>query len=276
MLYKEIRNGIYGNVCRGISNKMSYDSLTKKTFRVGGTILSNPILGSWTTAFIRSVVGECLHNIQKLGGKLVSVTTDGFITILVDLENKLLTLPEEDIILLLKYRLLRTDLSGVCDALEVKTHGRGIISRTTRGQQGIEGDVAGATGLQKKGYDKKELTTLLKKTLKDSLNLFEFIRSSWRSAKDIFTKGGHVKEVLKDKTFRLFYENRRKIVEPREFKVSNSLDLSAILLDREPLANVNHCKTLRFLSKLPINLPYNKTNSNRYSVARHMVCPPVV
>jgi hypothetical protein len=44
-------------------------------------------------------VGECLHNIQKLGGKLVSVTTYGFITILVDLENKLLTLPEEDIIL---------------------------------------------------------------------------------------------------------------------------------------------------------------------------------
>jgi len=49
MLYKEIVNGIYGNVCRGISNKtnkMSYDSLTKKTFRVGGTNLSNPILGS--------------------------------------------------------------------------------------------------------------------------------------------------------------------------------------------------------------------------------------
>jgi len=136
--------------------------------------------------------------------------------------------------------------------------------------------MAAATGLQKKGYDKKELTTLLKKTLKDSLKLFEFTRSSWRSAKDIFTKGGHVTEVLKDKTFRLFYDNRRKIVESRVFKVFNSLDLSAILLVSEPLANVNHCKTLRFLSNFQLTLPYNKTNSNRSSVARQRVCPPVV
>ena len=45
-MYKEIGNGIYGNVCRGISNKMNFDSLTKKSFRVTATNLSNPILAS--------------------------------------------------------------------------------------------------------------------------------------------------------------------------------------------------------------------------------------
>lgn len=72
----------------------------EKMFRVSGTVLSNKNLASWTTAFIRSVIGECWHNISKLNGKVVSVTTDGFITDLTDLESKLLTLPSEDIPLL--------------------------------------------------------------------------------------------------------------------------------------------------------------------------------
>jgi hypothetical protein len=74
------------------------------------------------------VIGECLHNINKLGGKVVSVTTDGFITNVVDLEQKLLQLPNEECILLRKYRDLRTDLSGVSDGLEVKSSGIGVIS----------------------------------------------------------------------------------------------------------------------------------------------------
>ena len=33
--------------------------------RVSATELSNPVLAPWTTAFIRSVIGECLHNISQ-------------------------------------------------------------------------------------------------------------------------------------------------------------------------------------------------------------------
>jgi hypothetical protein len=35
------------------------------------------------------------------------------------------------------------------------------------------------------------------------------------------------------------------------------------LLDSEPLNDINHCKTLRFISKFPITLPYNKNNHNK-------------
>lgn len=92
--YKEKGNSIYGNVVRGLSNKKSFDVLTGKLFRITGTELSNPILASWTTAFIRYVLGECLHNIKYLGGKIVSVTTDGFITDIENLEDRILPLPE--------------------------------------------------------------------------------------------------------------------------------------------------------------------------------------
>lgn len=152
MLYKEMGNGIYGNVVRGLSNKKSFDSLTGKTLRVNGTSLSNPILASWTTAFIRTVIGECLQNIQKLEGKIVSVTTDGFITNLNNLEEKLLTLPLEDTIMLRKYREIRTLLCNNPEALEIKSQGKGIISGTTRGPVGINSQIVAATGFQQEQY----------------------------------------------------------------------------------------------------------------------------
>jgi hypothetical protein len=58
------------------------------------------------------------------------VTTDGFITDLENLEEKLLNLPSEDIVLLCKYRELRTDLTDGKnpDVFEIKSSGKGVIS----------------------------------------------------------------------------------------------------------------------------------------------------
>lgn len=256
LMYKEIGNGIYGNVCRGISNKMNYDSLTKKSFRVTATNLSNPLLASWTTAFIRSVIGECLHNIQKLGGKVVSVTTDGFITDIEDLENKLLELPQDCTTLLRKYRDLRYKLSSTCEALEVKYKGEGIISWTTRGQFGIGNEISASTGFQRKMFNRQELINIFKDTLASTNKTFEYTWESLRSAKDIFTKGGNMVKVMKDQTFRMLYDNRRQVINNGKHFV----DSSKVLLDSKPLNDSSHCKTLRFLSKFPITLPYNKNN----------------
>lgn len=272
MLYKEMGNGIYGNVVRGMSNKKNFDSLTKQNIRVTATELSNPILASWTTAFIRSVIGECLHNIQTLGGKVVSVTTDGFITNITDLESKLLTLPENDTMLLRKYRTLRQDLTTFeedtsktpnPDALEIKSEGKGMISWTTRGQLGIEGKMVAATGFQRAGYEKDELVTMFKNILKSKDKFCEFTRFSLRSAKDIFEKGGNVVPILKDQTFRLFHDNRRQIEGYN--KLNGSVDLSRRLLDSKPLQDIKNCKTMRFLSKFPITNPFNKNNANKAS-----------
>lgn len=67
-------------------------------------------------------MGEALHTIQGLKGKVVSITTDGFITDIPDLESKITG------VLTNKYRELRLDLSGDPNAYELKTEGRGIIS----------------------------------------------------------------------------------------------------------------------------------------------------
>jgi hypothetical protein len=128
---------------------------------------------------------------------------------------------------------------------------------------GIEGKMMAATGFQKQGYEKPELVNLFKGILSSKEKLFEFSRKSLRSAKDIFDKGGHVTKVIKDQTFRLFYDNRRVINYPADLKAKYLHNLSKTLLDSNPLRDVNHCKTLRFISKFPITVPFNKNNTNR-------------
>jgi hypothetical protein len=81
-----------------------------------------------------------------------------------------------------------------------------------------------------------------------------------RSAKDIYDKGGNVVMQSKDQVFRLFFDNRRKILEPLGFEDFN---LSNRLLDSFPLYDIDSCRTRRFISKFPITIPFNKNNTNR-------------
>jgi hypothetical protein len=68
-------------------------------------------------------VGECLHSVNNLGGVVVSVTTDGFITNLADLEQQI-----DGNYLLSEFKKIRKDLSDDNSALELKSYGKGIIA----------------------------------------------------------------------------------------------------------------------------------------------------
>lgn len=258
LLYKEMGNSIYGNVVRGISNKKRFDPKSGQMVKMGASEISNPIFASWITAFIRSVIGECLHNIAKLGGKVVSVTTDGFLTDLDRLEEKLLKLDQSQIPLLLKYRELRQDLCGNPSALEIKHSGKGIISWTTRGQLGIESKVKATTGFQSAGYDHPSLVEFFKEILASDNKMFEFTQTRIRGANDIFKKGGHVTKTMRDQVFRMLYDNRRQIVEPENNTETNMSDK---LFDSTPLFNKLDCLKQRFLSRLPFSLPFHKNTS---------------
>lgn len=119
LMYKEIGNSLYGLVVRGINNKMKYDVRSGEMKRMEGNDLSNPIIASWITSFIRCVIGELLGKVDKLGGDVVSTTTDGFITDVEGLEEKVLKSTTGKS-LMKEYRKIRLDLSGVESCLEVK------------------------------------------------------------------------------------------------------------------------------------------------------------
>lgn len=46
LLYKELGNGIYGSIVRGMSSKKRLDVKSGERRKLGGTVLSNPILAS--------------------------------------------------------------------------------------------------------------------------------------------------------------------------------------------------------------------------------------
>lgn len=249
LMYKEIGNSIYGSVVRGIGNKRKFDTKSKGTVRVLGDDLTNPLIASWTTAFIRSIVGECLQSIQNVGGLVVSVTTDGFITNVSDLEIKLL-----NNYLFGEFKKIRTTLSSDCTGLEIKSEGKGVIAWSTRGQIGIESKIIATTGFQHGVYgNKTELLGGLIATVKSENKTLEFIQRRLRSATDIYKKGGNVTMHSRDQLFRMHFDNRRVL----EWETTIPATIEG-LSDSKPLTNVNQGKNLRFIAKLSKNKQYGK------------------
>lgn len=142
-IYKDLGNMLYGGVVTGLSDKYKYDNRSKTMKRMEGGTLSSPILGSWITGFVRSLISELMNNVPKLGGTVVSVTTDGFITDVESLESKILEGLKTNQHLLGIYRNARFELTRQLvedketgetiikydsSALELKTSVKGIIS----------------------------------------------------------------------------------------------------------------------------------------------------
>lgn len=200
-----------------------------------------------------------------MGGLVASVTTDGFITNIIDLEELLLNTPltgvdpASDNFLLKTYRELRLGLSGDPTALEIKTEGVGLITWTTRGQAGIESSIIATTGLQRQEFnfyepeDKKEFIGILADTVTSDSHELEYVQKSLRSAKTISLEGGHVTPIYRDQIFRMCSDNRRKFHDEPIIEGGR-------LFDSSPVKNVIEAKNLRYFSSRHRFKIYNQTN----------------
>lgn len=254
-MYKEIGNSIYGQVGMGISGKTRFDVKSKSHVRLEGGILSNPILSSYITGFTRALIGECMNNIQRLNGSIVSVTTDGFITDVNDLEDKLLRLDRKNIKCLNLYRNVRKYLTTFENektderALEIKNiESQGLISWKTRGQLGFtNGGISAISGFQSRFIDKEFLIDEFSKYLNDDniSNVFEYVQTGLRSATDIYKRNGHVIAKYKDQKYSLDYDNKRRIIEASG---------SETFKDSLPWKNVQEYERIRSLKSL-VNTP---------------------
>lgn len=261
LMCKIIGNGAYGIVSQGINAKMKFDTKSLKTIRMEGSKYSNPILAAWITALVRCVLGEILHNVNFLGGTIISATTDGLITNIENLEIKLLTLDEDKIIFLNLFRGIRSEITDGknCDALEVKKQGKGMITWSTRGQFSLEAKIAATTGLQRYqiSNDAVKVRDELIATWNRDDKTMEYPSKKLRSALDIFKYGGHVTPVYADKVFSLFYDNKRIVIDIDN--QGNFLNSLFQLLDTKPHVNAEDAKLFRGISTLTRTTAYNQT-----------------
>jgi hypothetical protein len=271
LLYKEMGNSLYGSVAKGISNKMRYDIKTNKTVRMEAGSISNPIMASYITAAVRSLIGIFLQEVAVSGGKAVSVTTDGLISDQESLETKFQTNLEnveekvESSAIYKAFSEVRKELSGKGTLLELKHRGENLTSWTTRGQissgmLAISDDglpIAGsglraATGLQTQGLDFQEVEALIKEGLSSETKTVSYVSTSLRSIKEIVQKGGHVTMVYRDQDFRLHYNNNREII---------GLDATTGFMNTKPWLTIEEALSARLKANLIKGSLYQRNTS---------------
>ncbi len=216
---KIIGNSAYGLTAQGNNKIMRYDTVSNRTVRMKDSRFSNPIIAANISSFIRALLAEIMNNINLINGKIVSVTTDGFITDIPNLENLLLEKIDKGEWkgeLLRHYREWRNDITNGSnpEALEVKHSGPNMMSWTTRGQLSIDAGIAALTGLQRNSFnrDLNNIASVVIELFNSDDKTLEFISSRLRTASDIFKKGGHVTSVMSDKAWSIIFDHKRKIV----------------------------------------------------------------
>jgi len=226
-IYKDLGNMLYGKVVSGISNKRKYDARTRlMKAMMGNTEIGNPIIGTWITGFVRSLLAELLNATYKLGGLITAVTTDGFVTNIENLEEKIITSADFDpnTSLLQIYRNIRQKLSNDPSALEIKTNVKGIIQWTTRGQLSIDNSqipIAAMTGFQKYQFDHKTNVKSVQNVLNKGNSLL-FLQKQLSGALDSYTKENlkNVSMTSALRKFRTIFDTKRIIIDNSEFRDS--------------------------------------------------------
>jgi hypothetical protein len=246
LLFKTLGNSLYGQTARGIGQVRHLDTRKGTVNVMSVSSLTNPLMASWITSFIRGVLSELLMEVHSMGGILISCTTDGFITNLPNLDKNA-GLNKGS--LCYYFRTARKALGFGFDLLELKHSTKGICSWSTRGQLGLDSgsgpSLRAMTGFQSKYYSQSELVKLIVSHMERGDLDITYMQQSLRKVNEIYRYGGSVTPSFTEKTFRLLYDNRRAI----DLSLSDS---DSLFLSR-PHKNVEECKTYRFISKLGSN-----------------------
>ena len=234
-IYKDLGNMLYGKIVCGIANKKSYDVRSDSMTTMIGNDLSNPILGTWITGFVRSLIAELLHAVDLLGGQVVSCTTDGFVTDIEDLEKKILALGHKNTFLE-QYRAVRLKLSGDPSGLEVKTSVKGLLQWTTRGQLSLEDGgipITAMTGYQK-SRQHSENVSLVQQTMING-NKVLFLQKQLSGALDCYKNKAHVSMKTSQRKFTTVFDSKRFIIESDKTMLESRpfTDSSEALLHRK-------------------------------------------
>jgi len=272
-IYKDLGNMLYGKIVCGISNKRQYSSRLEQMTSLKGNFLANPIIGTWITGFVRALLAELLYKTQQLGGKITAVTTDGFVSNIPDLENKIMMYDQENNIqdsFLNKYRETRMLLSGEPEGLEVKTNVRGIIQWTTRGQISVnhtdptlnnyQVPIAAMTGFQKYHFPHQENLDNITKVIGRGNKLL-YLSKRLAGALDSYKNKTQVSMLAHLAKFRTIFDCKRIVLESVE-----------TLKDTKPYLNVadavygrtliNSLKQGIYSSKLGAGILVTSPNAN--------------
>jgi hypothetical protein len=126
--WKEIGNSLYGKTAQGLRPRRVFDGRSSESRLLPPCEVTQPFLAAYITSLVRAVISEMLHRIPD-DKTVVSVTTDGFITDAVDIDQSgpLCQIFSE----------LRERISDDPAILEVKHRATQVCCMKTRGQVSV-------------------------------------------------------------------------------------------------------------------------------------------
>ena len=80
LILKIMVNSVYGKTAQNVIQKHSWDGLTQEYKDLGMSVITCPVHAAITTAGVRCVLIAAMTQLEELGYKVYSVTTDGFIS----------------------------------------------------------------------------------------------------------------------------------------------------------------------------------------------------
>ena len=149
---KEEINSIYGKTAQGLSGKRNYSTRHDKVENTPPSNITQPVFAAMTTSIVRAIVSAAMSQLHKLGFRIASVTTDGFLT----------DAPEEVLNQLdlfgfkTVYEAMRYAMVSDPTMWEIKHKCKTLIMITTRGGFGIGRVGEYALPSAKAGYKPEE------------------------------------------------------------------------------------------------------------------------
>ena len=208
LLYKLIGNSLYGQVSTGLNNKRRFDARLGVIVDNNFGNISNPFIAQAISGFVRATLSETLNYVDKQGGKIISCTTDGFIT---DIAPEIFMNQNYGSLSTL-FKQARFNLVGKLEIYELAYEGTGLVSWRTRGQLGLgNSNLSAITGFQSKYLTQAERQSLLTNLFNSNIKEHYFLQHSLRKAKEIWVFGGSVISKVLEMVFSLRYDNRRQL-----------------------------------------------------------------
>lgn len=154
LLLKIAVNSLYGKSAQDLIDKETWNAFLDRMDNIGGSAMTSPTHACLTTAGVRCVLLAAMNELDSLGYKTYSVTTDGFISNAPeDVLNSLGLFGFSDY-----FRSARQALVGSTEMWAEKHHQNDLLNFTTRGnvslsEHGVCAHNSFVTGFDKDSYE---------------------------------------------------------------------------------------------------------------------------
>lgn len=138
LTFKGMSNGSYGKCAQGLAGARMYNLRADAMEAVPESTLTSPLQAALITSLVRALVSGCMEQIARAGGRVASVTTDGFLTTASAAEVE----GHDGFGLAPYFRMARAELGG-SGIWETKHQAAAMVMLTTRGGFGC-GAIDGA------------------------------------------------------------------------------------------------------------------------------------